>query len=136
MIEIAGNIGDLALGHHFERTGHAIVEFVVADGRQIVTGSLHQLDDRSSLIHGTVSGTLNVVTGVDQQDILEAVLIGRDRGILDILGHVGMDIVTVKHCNVAHRGFGSRGRCRGCRVLKRKAGHSQTENHCHCEQDG
>ncbi len=136
MIEIAGNIGDLALGHRFERTGHAIVEFVVADGRQIVTGGLHQLNDRSPLIHGTVSGTLDVVTGVDQQDILEAVLIGRDRGILDILGHVGMDIVTVKHCNVARRGLGSRSRGRVRRLLRRKAGHGKRKYHSQCEQDG
>ena len=80
---------------------------MVAGGGDIVTGSVHQLDDGSTLVHGAVGGALHMVACIHQQHILAGVLIALlqvGNGSVGQLGallvDVGMDIVGVQDGNV------------------------------------
>jgi hypothetical protein len=76
---------------------------VVAGGGQIVTGLVHQLDDGSAVIHGAVSGALDMVTCIHQQHIpagvLDALFQGSNGSIGGLGGlvvDIGVDIVGVE----------------------------------------
>ena len=76
---------------------------MVAGGSQIVTGLVHQLDDGSAVIHGAVSGALDMVTCIHQQHIpagvLDALFQGSNGGIGGLGGlvvDIGVDIVGVE----------------------------------------
>src|SRR5699024_376820 len=53
---------------------HAVVELVVAQSGQVIAGGVHQLDDGGALVHGAIGGALDVVAGVQQQDVHAGVL--------------------------------------------------------------
>ena len=99
MIEVRGNVRELRPADGVHRAFHVVVELVVAEGRQIVARRVHHFDDALALIHGAVSGALDMVAGVDQQDacgdLLGLVLhVGNGvvgQGAVD----VGMDVVGV-----------------------------------------
>ena len=100
---VAGDIGEVGFPEHSLGAGHAVVELVVAGGGQIVTGLVHQLDDGSAVIHGAVSGALDMVTCIHQQHIpagvLDALFQGSNGGIGGLGGlvvDIGVDIVGVE----------------------------------------
>ena len=68
-VEVAGEIREVSLFYEVERTGHAVVELVVAQSCGIVAGSVHHLDDLLAVVvvGGAVVGALNVVACVEQQ---------------------------------------------------------------------
>ena len=123
---VAGNIGEVSFLDDSLGTGHTVVELMVAGGSQVVTGLVHQLDDGRTVIHGAVSGALDMVACIHQQNILAGVLdallqgsnggIGRCRGLVV---DVGVDIVGVEDGHIrfitkeAIGLFRKRGRCTG-----------------------
>ena len=148
-VEVAGDVGEIGSFHIGQRLLHAVVELMVAQGSNIVTGGIHQRDDGVALVHGSVGGSLNMVTGICQQDIALAVGFlqlrldaGNDiiaQGVVD----VGVDIVGVEDDHIllrcGSRGFRSRGLGSGRgslgRSLRSAAEEAQTQNHRqhHCK---
>ena len=80
---------------------------MVAGGGGIVTGSVHQLDDGSALVHRAVGSALHMVACIHQQHILAGVLVallqvgnGGVGQLGALLVDVGMDIVGVQDGDV------------------------------------
>ena len=111
---------------------------MVAEGDDIVAGGIHHRDRISALGDTDIGLALAVVAGIDENDLgALGLIVGLELGDVGIAIDRTMHIIGVQNDSLArHRGFGlGLGiRC-GCRVLDRKAGHSQAENHCYCEQD-
>ena len=130
---------ELGLAHVFLELGVAVVELVVAEGNDIVAGGIHHRDRISALGDTDIGLALAVVAGVDENDLgALGLIVGLELCDVGIAIDRTMHIIGVQNDSLArHRcfGLGFGIRCR-CRVLDRKAGHSQAENHCHCEQDG
>ena len=104
---VAGQVREVGFLHDGLGTVHAVVKLVVAGGGDIVTGSVHQLDDGSTLVHGAVGGALHMVACIHQQHILAGILIALlqvgNSGVGQLgalLVDVGMDIVCVQDGNV------------------------------------
>ena len=118
VIEVCGNIGILSPLDDIQGTFHAVVKLVVAEGCQIVTCGVHQLDNGCALIHRTESGTLNSITGVDEENI--AVGLGEfglhtcDDVIAEDAVDIGVNVVGVKNGNSFF--FGLCGLSRSCRL--------------------
>ena len=129
---------ELGLAHVFLELGVAVVELVVAEGDDIVAGGIHHRDRISALGDTDIGLALAVVAGIDENDLgALGLIVGLELGDVGIAIDRTMHIIGVQNDSLArHRcfGLGFGIRC-GCRVLDRKAGHSQAENHCHCEQD-
>ena len=53
---------------------------MVAGRSDIIACGVHQLDDGSTLVHGTVSSALNMVACVHQQNVLACILIALFQG--------------------------------------------------------
>ena len=68
MVEVAGDIGEVGLLGDLQSALHAVVKLVVAQSGQVIVRGAHELDDGLALIHGAVSGTLDMVAGIDQED--------------------------------------------------------------------
>ena len=68
LAEVRRQVGEAALLGDLERALHAVVELMVAEGGRVVTGSGHHLDDLLALIERAVSGALNVVARIEQED--------------------------------------------------------------------
>ena len=130
---------ELGLAHVFLELGVAVVELVVAEGNDIVAGGIHHRDRISALGDTDIGLALAVVAGVDENDLgALGLIVGLELGDVGIAIDRTMHIIGVQNDSLArHRCFFSHdfGLLCGCRVLDRKAGHSQAENHCHCEQD-
>ena len=99
MVEVAGDIGVVGLLDDLQSALHAVVKLVVAQNCQVIVRSAHELDDALALVHGAVSGALDVVAGIDQEDA-----VGDLRGLSLQIGNVvigqaavnvGMDVVGV-----------------------------------------
>ena len=151
MVEVAGNIGESGGFHIGQGLFHAIVELVVAQSGNVVACGIHQRQDGIPLVHGAVSGALNMVAGVCQQNIAFAVGFFQfipDAGD-DIIAQwfvdVGMYIVGVEDDHILlgsiccsgsrSRGLGGgRGILSGC--LCAAAEQAQTQGHCQyqCEE--
>ena len=131
---------ELGLAHVFLELGVAVVELVVAEGDDIVAGGIHHRDRISALGDTDIGLALAVVAGVDENDLgALGLIVGLELCDVGIAIDRTMHIIGVQNDSLArHRGFFGHdfGLSCSCRVLDRKAGHSQAENHCHCEQDG
>ena len=131
---------ELGLAHVFLELGIAVVELVVAEGNDIVAGGIHHRDRISALGDTDIGRALAEVAGVDEDDLgALGLIVGLERSDAGIAIDRTMHIIGVQNDSLArHRCFFGHdfGLICGCRVLERKAGHSQAENHCHCEQDG
>ena len=120
---VAGDVGEVGFLHDRLGAGHAVVEFMVAGGGQIVARLVHQLDDGLAIVHGAIGGALNVVTGVHEQDVLARILVAlfqrSDGGIGQFRGlfvDVGVHIVGVEDGDrrfVTKEAIGLFGRRRG-----------------------
>jgi len=151
---VAGEVRIIRFLHHLACALHAIVKFMVARGGNIVARGIHQLDNGFALIHRAISGALNMVACVHQQDIFALVLIAlfqRGNGSVGqlraLLVDVGMDIVGVQDGDVlnaaeacrcsrrAQTDGGSCG-CDTCCLEKAAAGdklfHGKTTSSCFC----
>ena len=107
MIEVCGQVRIISHVDQLERTVHAVVELVVAEGRGIVAGGVHQLNDGLALVHRAVSSALHMVARVEQEDAgsngsglrlqVGDVVIGQlavDVGV-DVVGVVDDDLILV-----------------------------------------
>ena len=120
---------------------------MVAQSCQVITGGVHQLDDGSALVHGAVSGALDVVAGVNQQNIVillcQLCLYGSDDIVAQGIVDVGVYVVGVEDCDgLLNSGFSSIS-CRGlggiCSGLSRFAGaggqaQNQNASHQNCKK--
>ena len=121
---VAGDVRELCFPEDSLSAGHAVVELMVAGGGQIVARLIHQLDDGGTVVHGAVGRTLDMVTGIHQQDIpagvLDALFQGGNGGIGRLGGFVvdvGMDIVGVEDGHIgliAKKAIGFFGKCGRC----------------------
>ena len=116
---VAGEVREICLSHRLFCTGHAVVEFMVAGRSNIIACGIHQLDDRGTFVHGTISSALNMVACVHQQNVLACILIALFQGGNSGIGQfrrlfvdVGVDIVGVKNGDVLHAAREA-GRCSG-----------------------
>ena len=113
---------------------------MVAEGNDIVAGGIHHRDRISALGDTDIGLALAVVAGIDENDLgALGLIISLERGDVGIAFDRAVHIVCVQDHGLArHRRFFGHdfGLSCSCRVLDRKTGHSQAENHRHCEQDG
>ena len=139
MVEVAGDIGVLCQVDDLHAAVHVVVELVVAQSCHIIACRIHQLDNGFALVHGAVGSALNMVAGINQQNILvlllQLCLHRGDHIVAQNTVDVGMYVVGVENCDVTlgclcfggcfHHGFRcGHGGFRGC-----AAGGKQTQNH-------
>ena len=127
MVEVAGNIGETGFLHGSQGSRHAIVELMVAQGGDVIARGVHQLNDGLALVHAAVSGSLDVISGIHQQDLLAGLLVvllhGGNGCVAEGFVDIGVDIVGVEHRDL---GLGP-----GGRDLLRPGGDGQCEHHHH-----
>ena len=77
---------------------------MVARSGGIIASGVHQLDDGSTLVHGTIGSALHMVAGIHQQDLFAGVLVALLQGSDGSIGQlrclfvdVGMHIVGVQN---------------------------------------
>ena len=104
----------------------AVVELVVAKGRDVIPGHVHQFNSRFTLRNADRGIALAEVAGVHQQDIGTLSLIGFLQGRhLGIAGNSAVHIVGVQHYYIAvHLALG----------LVRRDCDRQGEDHSQCQQ--
>ena len=110
VVEVAGNVGEVRPLDRIHAAFHRVVELVVAERRQVVAGGVHQIHDRLALVHGAEGGALDVVAGVNEDDVVvlrNGLLQTGDVVIADGLVDVGVNVVRVEDDGVlAHVGAG------------------------------
>ena len=118
-VEVAGNVGEFGPLLNLLAAFHTVVKLVVAQSCQVISGGVHQIDDGFALVHGTVGSTLNMVTGIYQQNVFVLLLqFGFHRCDYVITQRaidIGMYIIGVQNGDVL-RGLGlggSSGNCQG-----------------------
>ena len=130
---------ELGLAHVFLELGIAVVELVVAEGDDIVAGGIHHRDRISALGGADIGRALAVVARINEDDLgALGLIVGLELCDVGIAFNRAVHIVCVQDHGLArHRRFFGHdfGLSCSCRVLDRKAGHSQAENHRHCEQN-
>ena len=131
---------EFGLGHVVLELCVTVVELMIAERDDIVTGGVHHFDGVKALGHADIARALAVVARINEDDLgALGLIIGLERGDVGVAGDRAVHIVCVQDHGLArHRRFFGHdfGLSCSCRVLDRKAGHSQAENHRHCEQDG
>ena len=104
MVEIAGKIGKFRFPRTFQEDIHAVVKFVVSRRCQIIACFVHQLEDRSALIHRTKSGSLQVIPRVHKQDIsvllLQILFQGTDGIETQGTVNIRMGVIGVQNHNI------------------------------------
>ena len=68
VVEVSGNVVEISDLGDFKSASHAVVKLVVTQSCQVVLGSVHELNDVLALVHGAVSGALDVVASVNKED--------------------------------------------------------------------
>ena len=100
MVEVGGGVGELGPLDGVHSAFHAVVKLVVAQSGYVIAGGIHQVDDSLALIHGTVSGALDVVAGIHQNDDgAQAFVISLEGGevrIADIAVDISVNVVGVE----------------------------------------
>ena len=131
---------ELRLAHIVLELGKAVVKLVVAEGDDVVTGGIHHLNGIQTLGVADIDFALAVVARIDEDDLgALGLVVGLELCDVGIACDRAVHIVCVQDHGLArHRRFFGHdfGLSCSCRVLDRKAGHSQAEDHRHCEQDG
>ena len=104
MVEVAGDIGVLCQVDDLHAAVHVVVELVVAQSCHIIACRIHQLDNGFALVHGAVGSALNMVAGINQQNILvlllQLCLHRGDHIVAQNTVDVGMYVVGVENCDV------------------------------------
>ena len=123
---------ELGLAHVFLELGIAVVEFVVAEGDDVVARGIHHRDRISALGGADIGRALAEVAGVDEDDLgALGLIVGLELCDVGIALDRTVHVIRMQNDSLArHLGFRISG------GVRRKAGHSQAENHRHCEQDG
>ena len=123
---------ELGLAHVFLELGIAVVELVVAEGDDVVARGIHHRDRISALGGADIGRALAVVAGVDEDDLgALGLIVGLELCDVGIALDRTVHVIRMQNDSLArHLGFRISG------GVRRKAGHSQAENHRHCEQDG
>ena len=123
---------ELGLAHVFLELGIAVVELVVAEGDDVVARGIHHRDRISALGGADIGRALAEVAGVDEDDLgALGLIVGLELCDVGIALDRTVHVIRMQNDSLArHLGFRISG------GVRRKAGHSQAENHRHCEQDG
>ena len=123
---------ELGLAHVFLELGIAVVEFVVAEGDDVVARGIHHRDRISALGGADIGRALAEVAGVDEDDLgALGLIVGLELCDVGIALDRTVHVIRMQNDSLArHLGFRISG------GVRRKAGHSQAEDHRHCEQDG
>ena len=128
------------LGHVLLELCVTVVELMVAEGDDVVANGIHHRHSVRALTDADISRALAVVAGVDENDLgALGLIVGLELCDVGIALDRTVHVIRMQNDGLArHRRFFGHdfGLSCSCRVLKRKAGHSQAEDHCHCEQDG
>ena len=105
---------------------------MVAEGDDIVAGGVHHRDRISALGGADIGRALAEVAGVDEDDLgALGLIVGLELCDVGIALDRAVHVIRMQNDGLArHLGFRFNG------VVRCKAGHSQAEDHCHCEQDG
>ena len=113
---------------------------MIAESDDVVARDVHHFDGIEAFGVADIDFALTVVARINEDDLgALGLIIGLERGDVGIAFDRAVHIVCVQDHGLArHRRFFGHdfGLSCSCRVLDRKAGHSQAENHRHCEQDG
>ena len=131
LVEVAADIGERSLSGQFKETVHAVVKFMVAGDRDIVTDGVHDIDERFAGGHRADRFALDRVAVVNEQDIIvgrEAFLHRIETGIAPALADAAVDIAGVQDDQVLFQ--------RGSRVLRESgaAAEQQTEHQQETQQ--
>ena len=105
---------------------------MVAEGDDIVARGIHHRDRISALGGADIGRALAEVAGVDEDDLgALGLIVGLELCDVGIALDRTVHVIRMQNDSLArHLGFRISG------GVRRKAGHSQAENHRHCEQDG
>ena len=113
---------------------------MVAEGDDVVARGIHHRDRISALGGADIGRALAEVAGVDEDDLgALGLIVGLELCDVGIALDRTVHVIRMQNDSLArHRRFFGHdfGLSCSCRVLDRKAGHSQAEDHRHCEQDG
>ena len=124
--EVAGEVFVLGLLRQLGKLRELVVELMVAEGRKIVAGLVHDVDDVSAGRKGADSLALNRVAAVDQRHVVVGLLhfgfVCRNASIAHAIGYAAVNVVGVQDDNVV--GFCV---CRECRG-------PETQNHYQAKQ--
>ncbi len=91
VIEVAGQVGVLGPLDDVHSAIHGIVKLVIAQSGGVIADGVHQVNDGMTLVLGTVRGALDMVSGVHQQNVLQAGLVTGDGGVAK-LGDFGLGV--------------------------------------------
>ena len=131
---------EFGLGHVVLELCVTVVELMIAERDDIVTGGVHHFDGVKALGHADIARALAVVARINEDDLgALGLIIGLELCNVGIALDRAVHVIRMQNDGLArHRRFFGHdfGLSCSCRVLDRKAGHSQAENHRHCEQDG
>ena len=109
-----------------------VAKVVIAQGGRIVPGGVHDVDDHVGGVDIAIDRILNVVAGIQQKYVLQAVPVAGHHGVGDLLAEVGVNIVGIKDCDV----FLFRGKGRGYQRRRHSQRHGQRQEpfvlfHCY-----
>ena len=139
-VDIRAEDLEVRLGHVLLELCVTVVELVVAESDDVVARDVHHFDGIEAFGVADIDFALAVVARINEDDLgALGLIVGLERGDVGVAGDRAVHIVCVQDHGLArHRRFFGHdfGLSCSCRVLDRKAGHSQAENHRHCEQDG
>ena len=139
-VDIRAEDLEVRLGHVLLDLGITVVELMIAESDDIVARDVHHFDGIEAFGVADIDFALAVVARINEDDLgALGLIIGLERGDVGIAFDRAVHIVCVQDHGLArHRRFFGHdfGLSCSCRVLDRKTGHSQAENHRHCEQDG
>ena len=126
VLEVAGEVFVLGLLGQLGKLRELVVELMVAEGRKVVAGLVHDVDDVSAGRKGADSLALNRVAAVDQRHVVVGLLhfgfVCRNASIAHAIGYAAVNVVGVQDDNVV--GFCV---CRECRG-------PETQNHYQAKQ--
>ena len=70
IVKITGNIRKIRGFREIENPVHSIIELMIAESRQIISGGVHYLNNPRSVIHCPVRSTGDMVSRVDQKNVV------------------------------------------------------------------
>ena len=110
LVEVAAEVGETGLFGQLKEVVHAVVEFMVAGDRDVVSDGVHDVDDGFALGHGADGLTLDGVTVVHEQDVVvlrEGFLHGIQAGVRPALVDSAVDVAGEQdHEILLQRGSG------------------------------
>ena len=126
---------ELRLGHIVHELLITIVKLMVADGDDIVAGSVHHCDGIGALGDTDIGRALAVVAGVNEDDLgTPGLIVSLERGNAGIAGDRAVDIVRMQDNGLPCVGLFHRSRADRS-VLCRQRGDAQGEHHGESEQN-